>query len=35
MRIAPAGTLNSVPPMLTGSRSGAPEFSVLQVGYNR
>ena len=35
MRIAVAGTLNSVPPTLTGSRSGASRFSALQVGHSR
>ncbi len=35
MRIAAAGTLNSVAPMLTGSRAGALDASGPQVGHNR
>ena len=35
MRTAAVGTLNSVPPMLTGSDAGAPGSSGVQVGHNR
>ena len=35
MRIAAVGTLNSVPPTLTGSRSGPSEPTVPQVGHSR
>jgi hypothetical protein len=35
MRTAPVGTLNTVPPTLTGNRSGVLDPFALQVGHNR